>query len=82
MALHHLFKRNGLGAPCPDVFQSLFGKVNIFQVVKVLKDCLTDIETLGPPVAFAKASRRSSISAGSRTASMLSPLRLMIAIQV
>src|SRR5712664_974448 len=46
MPLQGIFEWNGLFFPAADTFERAFGSVEVFEIVKMLKDRLADIEGL------------------------------------
>src|SRR5262249_34562044 len=52
MLPHDFFERDRLHAAGLDLFHSLLGQINVFQVFKILKDGLTSVVGLSAPSAF------------------------------
>src|SRR6266851_2887186 len=55
MLAHNFLERNGLGSARFNRFHSLLGQINIFQIVKVLKDGLAGVVSLGASGALGEA---------------------------
>src|SRR5690606_10677477 len=49
MRLHHVAKRHRRGAAGADVRQTLFGEIDVFQIIDVFEDRFSRIERLGTP---------------------------------
>jgi hypothetical protein len=57
MLPHDVLKGNRLYPAGLDLFHSLLGQINVFQILKILKDGLTSVVGLGAPSAFGKAGK-------------------------
>jgi len=55
IAAHHFFQGNGANAPSPDFRETLFGDVDILEILKVLEDSFAGVIGLGAAGAFSQA---------------------------